>query len=68
MNNPLQELQGNGQSFWYDNVRRSFTLSGALKDMVDNDGLSGVTSNPTIFQKSISGSIDYDADIEKMVR
>lgn len=63
--NPLVELQTYGQSFWYDNMRRKFLLDGALAALIAEDGLRGVTSNPTIFEKAIGGSDDYDAQIAK---
>lgn len=59
--NPLVELAKYGQSPWLDFVRRGHIESGALKKMVDEDGLKGVTSNPSIFEKAIGGSKDYDA-------
>src|ERR1043165_7839181 len=60
MANPLVEMQRYGQSVWYDNIRRSFISSGQLQDLIDNDGLRGVTSNPSIFEKAIAGSSDYN--------
>lgn len=65
--NPLVELQKFGQSFWYDNIRRGLIRSGELKKMIDEDGLRGVTSNPTIFEKAISSSTDYDDAIRELV-
>ena len=65
-NNPLRELNAIGQSVWQDNIRRSELLNGALKKLIDQDGLSGVTSNPTIFEKAIEGSKDYDEAISKL--
>ncbi len=56
----LKELGGQGQSIWLDYIRRNLILSGELKRMVDDDGIRGVTSNPTIFEKAIAGSTDYD--------
>ncbi len=67
MANPLTRLIEFGQSFWLDNIRRGFTRSGQLKKMVDDDGLRGVTSNPTIFEKAIAESQDYDAGIKDLV-
>lgn len=61
--NPLCRLAEFGQSFWYDNIRRSLITSGELARMVSEDGLRGLTSNPTIFEKAISSSSDYDAAI-----
>lgn len=65
--NPLVELQAHGQSFWYDNIRRLFVKDGTLKTMIDDDGLRGITSNPSIFQKAIGQSEDYDSSIKAMV-
>jgi transaldolase/transaldolase/glucose-6-phosphate isomerase len=64
--NPLRELNALGQSVWQDNIRRGELISGALKRLIDQDGLSGVTSNPTIFEKAIEGSKDYDEAISKL--
>src|SRR5258708_8536208 len=64
--NPLRELNKVGQSVWQDNIRRGELNSGALKKLIDQDGLSGVTSNPTIFEKAIEGSKDYDEVISKL--
>lgn len=58
--NPLKVLRSYGQSIWLDNIRRDLITSGGLKKMIDEDGIRGVTSNPTIFEKAISGSDDYD--------
>jgi transaldolase len=61
--NPLKELNACGQSVWNDFIQRSFVKGGGLKKLVDEDGISGVTSNPTIFQKAIGSSSDYDEDL-----
>src|ERR671925_329743 len=58
--NPWRELQKQGQSIWLDYISRELIRSGELKRLVEEDGLSGVTSNPTIFEKAIGGSADYD--------
>lgn len=58
--NPLMELQNFGQSPWYDNIQRGMLRSGEMERMIREDGLKGVTSNPTIFEKAINGSKDYD--------
>jgi transaldolase len=58
--NPLQELGKAGQSVWLDYMKRSLVTSGELKRLIDNDGIKGLTSNPTIFQKAVEGSEDYD--------
>jgi transaldolase / glucose-6-phosphate isomerase len=57
--NPLVQLHTLGQSVWLDQMRRSLLTTGELKGLIDNDGLRGLTSNPTIFEKAISGSQDY---------
>src|ERR1700722_7793307 len=57
--NPLQQLRKFGQSAWLDYIRRSLITGGELKRLVDEDGLGGVTSNPAIFEKAITGSTDY---------
>ncbi len=59
MTNSLQEVQLLGQSIWYDNIRRGLIKSGELSSLIEL-GVSGVTSNPTIFEKAIAGSTDYD--------
>lgn len=64
----LKELHKFGQSPWYDNIERGLLLSGKLKKMIDEDGISGVTSNPTIFEKAINGSTAYDRTIEKLAK
>lgn len=63
--NALRRLEELGQSIWYDNISRSIVLAGDLQRMVD-EGLLGVTSNPTIFDKAISGSADYDEQIRTL--
>jgi transaldolase/glucose-6-phosphate isomerase len=65
--NVLQRLEQLGQSIWYDNISRSLIRSGELQRMV-KEGLLGVTSNPTIFDKAISGSTDYDDQIRGLVQ
>ena len=60
--NPLKELNKYGQSVWLDYIRRSLITSGELQRLIDEDGLKGMTSNPSIFEKAITGSTDY-ADI-----
>jgi len=66
MPNPLLQLQDFGQSFWLDNIHRAFTRGGDLKKLIDDDGLRGVTSNPTIFQKAISDTKDYDEALKEL--
>jgi transaldolase len=67
MMNPLIALQQFGQSFWYDNISRSLISSGQLARLVSEDGLRGMTSNPTIFEKAIGESNDYDEEIAELV-
>jgi transaldolase / glucose-6-phosphate isomerase len=64
MSNPPVDVQQFGQSVWYDNIERSLIESGELKRLIDEDGVLGVTSNPTIFEKAISGSNAYDEAIK----
>ena len=58
--NPLQQLANLGQSIWLDYMRRDLVTSGELQKLIREDGLKGLTSNPTIFQKAVEGSKDYD--------
>lgn len=58
--NPLLDLQALGQSIWIDFISRGMISSGELRRMIEEDGVSGVTSNPSIFEKAISESSDYD--------
>ena len=54
-----------GQSVWYDFIKRDLLDSGELKRLIDEDGLRGMTSNPTIFEKAIAGSNLYDKELQK---
>jgi transaldolase len=63
--NPIRELNACGQSVWNDFIQRSFIQDGGLKKLVEQDGISGVTSNPTIFQKAIGSSSDYDDELRR---
>jgi transaldolase/glucose-6-phosphate isomerase len=65
-NNPLLKLETFGQSIWLDFIRRGLIDSGELEQFINEDGLLGVTSNPSIFEKAISGSHDYDNPIRAM--
>jgi len=56
-----------GQSVWYDNIRRGLITSGELQKLIDDDAVVGVTSNPTIFEKAIAGSSDYDDALRTLV-
>ena len=62
--NPLKGLLDFGQSPWMDYVRRDLLTSGELQKLINNDGLRGMTSNPSIFAKAISGSKDYTDILE----
>lgn len=64
--NPLLELESLGQSIWIDFLRRETTTSGELKRLIEADGVSGVTSNPSIFEKAIAESHDYDESIRAL--
>ena len=66
MANPLIQLEQHGQSFWLDNISRGLVSSGRLRKLIEEDGLKGITSNPAIFEKAITGSTDYDNDIERL--
>ena len=59
MSKSVQEANRLGQSIWYDNIRRGLIKSGELQQLIDS-GVTGLTSNPTIFEKAIAGSTDYD--------
>jgi transaldolase len=63
--NPLVKIQEFNQSIWLDYLSRKLIASGELKKLIDNDGLRGMTSNPSIFDKAITGSRDYDDDIRR---
>jgi transaldolase len=64
--NPLRRLEGLGQSVWLDYIGRSFITSGRLRNMIRDDGVSGMTSNSQIFEKAIAESGEYDDDIRAM--
>lgn len=67
MANPLRELARYGQSVWYDSLRRGILVSGELARDVEEDGLAGLTTNPAIYEKAISGSRDYDAELATLL-
>src|SRR5260221_9840307 len=64
---PLQRVYALGQSIWYESIRRGLITSGELQRLIDEDAVVGVTSNPTIFEKAIDGSTDYDTAIRTLV-
>ncbi|MCZ6703546.1 MAG: transaldolase, partial [Ignavibacteria bacterium] len=63
----LNELASLGQSIWYDYIRRQFVKRGELQSLI-NKGLRGITSNPSIFEKAIAGSNDYDEDLKELIK
>ncbi len=67
MMDPLKQLQEYGQSVWMDYLRRDFIVKGELSRMINNEGLAGVTTNPTIFEKAINESADYDEALRKLL-
>lgn len=64
--NKVKQIHSFGQSIWLDFIDREIIKSGKLKELIDEDGIRGVTSNPAIFEKAITGSSDYDADISEL--
>jgi hypothetical protein len=64
--NPIAGLRRYGQAIWLDFIRRSLVTSGDLERLVENEGVAGITSNPTIFEKAIDGSDDYTSSIEEL--
>ena len=67
MENPLLQAQALGQSTWHDNIRRGLLTSGELAELI-RLGITGLTSNPTIFEKAIAGSTDYDSALLELAR
>ncbi len=68
MVNPLRQLRDQGQSIWYDNIERAMLLDGRLLKMVEEDGLAGMTSNPTIFAKAIANDPSYKEGLAALLR
>jgi transaldolase len=66
MSDPIRELTELGQSLWYDNIERRLLENGELAAMIGAGEIRGMTSNPSIFQKAISESEDYDAELGKL--
>jgi transaldolase len=64
--NKVKQIHSFGQSIWLDFIDREIISSGKLQKLIDEDGVRGVTSNPAIFEKAITSSSDYDADIKKL--
>src|SRR3954469_25794658 len=61
--NPVKELENHGQAVWLDFLARGFVAKGDLRKLIDTDGVKGVTSNPSIFEKAIGSSDEYDGAI-----
>jgi transaldolase/glucose-6-phosphate isomerase len=66
--NPVKALENHGQAVWLDFLARGFVAKGDLKKLIDSDGVKGVTSNPSIFEKAIGSSDEYDAPIGKALQ
>ncbi|MGL5168311.1 MAG: bifunctional transaldolase/phosoglucose isomerase [Afipia sp.] len=66
--NPVKALTNHGQAIWLDFLARGFIANGDLKALVDQDGVRGVTSNPSIFEKAIGGSDEYDSTISALLK
>src|SRR6201994_314771 len=66
--NPVKALESHGQAVWLDFLARGFIVKGDLKRLIDEDGVKGVTSNPSIFEKAIGSSDEYDAPIGKALK
>jgi len=66
--NNVKQIHGLGQSIWLDFIDRQIVSTGKLQSLIDDDGVRGVTSNPAIFEKAISSSSDYDADIAEATK
>ena len=66
--NPVRQLESFGQSVWLDYIRRDLLSSAEFRRMIDEDGLDGMTSNPTIFEKAIDGSNAYDEQLKQLAR
>jgi transaldolase len=62
----VKQIHDYGQSIWLDFIDRDIIKSGKVKELIDNDGVRGLTSNPAIFEKAISSSADYDSDIAEL--
>ncbi|HUN94815.1 MAG TPA: bifunctional transaldolase/phosoglucose isomerase [Bradyrhizobium sp.] len=66
--NPVKALENHNQAVWLDFLARGFVAKGDLKKLIDNDGVKGVTSNPSIFEKAIASSDEYDAPIGQTLK
>jgi transaldolase len=68
MTSPIARLSDFGQSPWYDNLTRTFVLGGGLASMITDDGIRGVTSNPTILEKALAAGEGYDDQLGELAR
>src|SRR5674476_600194 len=66
--NPVKALENHGQAIWLDFLARGFVAKGDLQKLIDSDGVKGVTSNPSIFEKAIGSSDEYDGVIGQAVK
>src|SRR5450432_872644 len=66
--NPVKALENHGQAVWLDFLARGFVAKGDLKKLIDTDGVKGVTSNPSIFEKAIGSSDEYDGAIGRALK
>ena len=67
MTNPLRELEALGQSVWLDDIDREYLRSGLFERLIEEDGLSGATGNPTIFEHSIDRGTAYDEQMRQLI-
>src|SRR6266487_6943848 len=67
MINPLLQLKAQGQSIWLDDIDRGYLLAGLFRRLIDEDGLSGATGNPTIFEHSITHDTTYDEQMQQLI-
>jgi transaldolase len=68
MTNPLLELEALGQSVWLDDIDRGQLRSGAFGRLIEQDGLTGATGNPTIFEHSMTHDTTYDEQMQQLLR
>src|SRR6202453_4823920 len=66
--NPVKALESHGQAVWLDFLARGFVAKGDLKKLIDTDGVKGVSSNPSIFEKAIGSSDEYDGEIGQALK
>src|SRR6185437_10597998 len=66
--NPVKALESHGQAVWLDFLARGFVAKGDLKRLIETDGVKGVTSNPSIFEKAIGSSDEYDTPLGKALK